>query len=105
MSNPIRIGTRGSKLALVQADIVLRLLKERVGLDGQPVIITTSGDQASACQASEPAPTGAFVKEIERAILDGRIDVAVHSYKDMPTELPPGLTVVAVPQRAKNTDV
>ena len=105
MTDPVRIGTRGSRLARVQADIVLRLLKERVGLEGQPVIITTSGDQASARRTSEPAPTGAFVKEIERALLDGRIDVAVHSYKDMPTEVPPGLVVAAVPQRIRPEDV
>ncbi len=106
MSTTIRVGTRGSRLALVQADIVIGLLGERLGLDARTEVITTSGDRESASSTTtRPPQAGAFVKEIERALLEDRIDVAVHSYKDLPTELPPGLVIAAVPVRARPEDV
>ena len=106
MNDPIRVGTRGSRLALVQAEIVTSMLKTRLGIEARAEVITTSGDRESAGRTvTDPPQSGAFVKEIERALADGRIDVAVHSYKDMPTELPPGLVVAAVPERARVEDV
>lgn len=86
--------------------MVIALLRERLGIEGRSEVITTSGDRESASRTtSDPPQSGAFVKEIERALSDERIDVAVHSYKDMPTELPAGLVVAAVPQRAMADDI
>jgi len=101
----IRIGTRRSKLAMVQTDIVLnalqRLWPERVF---ETVGITTSGDRLSASGGPLPEGKGIFVKEIEQALLNGRIDIAVHSMKDLPTETPEGLCIAALPTRAKPND-
>ena len=106
MNTSIRVGTRGSRLALVQADIVTGLLRERLDIQATSEVITTSGDRESAGSTTvAPPQAGAFVKEIEQSLLDGRIDVAVHSYKDMPTDLPPGLVIAAVPVRARAEDV
>lgn len=92
----MRIGTRGSALALVQA----RWVAERLGPGVEVVEITTLGDRgASANDKSR------WVSELERALLDGRIDIAVHSAKDVPTELPEGLELVAIPERAEARDV
>ena len=92
----MRIGTRGSALALVQA----RWVAQRLGGDSEIVEITTLGDRgADALDKSR------WVSELERALLDGRIDVAVHSAKDVPTELPEGLELVAVPPREDPYDV
>ncbi len=66
---------------------------------------TTTGDRWSASGAATPADKGMFVKELEQALLDGRADLAVHSAKDLPTELPEGLAVLAVPARADARDV
>jgi hydroxymethylbilane synthase len=90
----IRLGTRGSALALAQAELVAELLGDEVDL----VAITTSGDRGRA------GDKGRFVKEIEEALLDGRVDLAVHSAKDVPGELPDGLSIVGVPQRADARD-
>ncbi|MGA9859398.1 MAG: hydroxymethylbilane synthase [Solirubrobacteraceae bacterium] len=92
----MRLGTRGSALALVQA----RWVAERLPGEVEIVEITTLGDRgASALDKSR------WVSELERALLDGRIDVAVHSAKDVPTELPDGLELAAIPQRADARDV
>ena len=92
----MRIGTRGSALALVQA----RWVAQRIGTDTEIVEITTLGDRgADALDKSR------WVSELERALLDGRIDVAVHSAKDVPTELPDGLELVAIPEREDPHDV
>ena len=98
----LRVGTRGSQLARAQTAQVL----ERLGAaHGEAplfttVVISTTGDQATAA----PLGTGVFVKEIQQALLDGRIDLAVHSLKDLPTEQTPGLTVAAIPRRADPRD-
>ncbi|HEX3691206.1 MAG TPA: hydroxymethylbilane synthase [Solirubrobacteraceae bacterium] len=92
----MRIGTRGSALALVQAHWVA----ERLGPGVEVVEVTTLGDQGAAVNDKSR-----WVSELERALLDGRIDVAVHSAKDVPTELPEGLELVAIPERAEARDV
>src|SRR3984885_3825024 len=92
----MRLGTRGSALALVQA----RWVAERLGPEVEVVEITTLGDRGVAINDKSR-----WVSELERALLDGRIDVAVHSAKDVPTELPDGLELVAIPERAEARDV
>jgi hydroxymethylbilane synthase len=89
----IRLGTRGSALALAQA----RLVAERLP-DAELVPITTSGDRGRGADKAR------FVKELEEALLAGEIDLAVHSAKDVPSELPAGLSIVGVPERADARD-
>ena len=104
---PIRIGTRGSKLALVQAAETKRRLMEAHGLaDGDVVIvpITTTGDRIKNRSLSDIGGKGLFTKEIEIALLDGSIDLAVHSMKDMPSALPEGLTMAAMLPREDPRD-
>lgn len=90
----MRIGTRGSALALAQA----RWVAGRLPVDAELVTITTSGDRGPAGDKAR------FVKEIEDALLAGEVDLAVHSAKDVPAELPDGLAVVGVPERADPLD-
>ena len=93
-TSPIRIGTRGSKLALAQAYETRARLMEAHQLaeaDFDIVVIKTTGDMILDRPLSEAGGKGLFTKEIEEALLDGRIDLAVHSSKDMPTVLPEGL--------------
>ncbi len=102
---PIRIGARGSKLSRVQAEFVRAAIAAKLGQDGVEVItITTSGDRIQDRALSEIGGKGLFTKEIEEALLDGRIDCAVHSLKDMPTESPAGLVIAAVPAREDPRD-
>ena len=98
----VRIGTRGSPLALVQAHEVRTRLMAAHGLPEQRfeiVVIRTSGDRIQDRPLAEAGGKGLFTKEIEEALLRGDIDLAVHSMKDMPTELPDGLTIAAIPPR------
>jgi hydroxymethylbilane synthase len=102
---PIRIGARGSKLSRVQAEFVRAAIAARLGEDAAEVIvITTSGDRIQDRTLTEIGGKGLFTKEIEEALLDGRIDCAVHSLKDMPTESPAGLVIAAVPAREDPRD-
>jgi hydroxymethylbilane synthase len=102
---PIRIGARGSKLSRVQAEFVRAAIAASLGQDGVEVItITTSGDRIQDRTLSEIGGKGLFTKEIEEALLDGRIDCAVHSLKDMPTQSPAGLVIAAVPAREDPRD-
>jgi hydroxymethylbilane synthase len=94
----VRLGTRASALALAQADSVADALRLG-GVEVEIVTVTTLGDRGAAV-----LDKSRWVSELERALLDGRIDVAVHSAKDVPTELPPGLELVAVPPRADARD-
>jgi hydroxymethylbilane synthase len=97
-SNPLRIGTRGSALALAQAHETRARLMAAHDLPEDAfeiVVIKTSGDQIQDRPLSEVGGKGLFTKEIEEAMLDGRIDLAVHSSKDMPTVLPDGLALTA----------
>ena len=101
----VRVGTRASALARLQTDIVLQRLRPlHPDLEFQVVTVTTHGD------ANQAAPLagmglGVFVKEIEQQLLDGRLDMAVHSLKDMPTLLPEGLTLSALLPREDPRDV
>jgi len=95
----IRIGTRGSPLALAQANEVRRRLIEAHGLDASAVEIhsfTTTGDRIQNRPLSEAGGKGLFTKEIEEALLAGQVEMAVHSMKDMPTVLPDGLVIAAM---------
>ena len=106
-SSPIRIATRGSALALAQANMVLAQL--RAAFPGELFelqIIKTTGDKLqTASLASANLPKGLFTKEIEDALLNGQADLAVHSLKDLPTELPAGLQLGAVSVRVDVRDV
>ena len=99
-----RLGTRGSQLALFQANAVAALLRERADASCEIVIIRTSGDRLSEASLSEIGGKRLFVKEIEDALLAGDIDLAVHSSKDMPAALPDGLEVGAVLPREDTRD-
>jgi len=106
MGDVIRIGTRGSKLALWQAEWVKSALENRSpGVSVELVVIKTKGDKIQDVPLAKVGGKGLFVKEIEEAILDGRVDLAVHSMKDMPAEIPEGLCIGAVPVREDPRDV
>jgi len=101
----LRIGTRGSPLALRQAEEVKDLLLQlHPGLEVKLVKIRTTGDKITEAPLATIGSKGIFVKEIEEALLRGEIDLAVHSMKDLPTRLPPGLTIGAVPPREDPRD-
>lgn len=103
----IRIGTRGSPLARAQAERVRTRLAQAIGLDLaalEIVTITTSGDAVRDRPLADVGGKGLFTKEIEEALLAGRIDLAVHSAKDVPTFLPGGLTLAAFPEREDPRD-
>lgn len=95
----LRIGTRGSKLALWQAKSIAEALLHACGAATELVIIRTSGDKFQQTSFSQMGTKGVFIKELEDALLDGRVDLAVHSMKDVPTELPDGLTIAAICKR------
>jgi len=95
----LRIGTRGSALAMWQARHVGAALGEKAGMETEIVIIRTTGDIFQKASFSQIGAKGVFIKELEDALLDGRIDLAVHSMKDVPTELPSGLTIAAIAKR------
>ncbi len=106
MADTVKIGTRGSKLALWQAEWVKTALEEQSpGTAVELIIIKTKGDKIQDVPLAKVGGKGLFVKEIEEAILDGRVDLAVHSMKDMPAEIPEGLCIGAVPERADPRDV
>jgi len=101
----MRIGTRGSALALWQARTVSRLIQETGGPECEIVVIRTSGDEKSTLGTLGTLNVKrSFVKEIEDALLDGRIDLAVHSAKDLPGELPDGLVIAATLEREDPRD-
>jgi hydroxymethylbilane synthase len=97
------IGSRGSKLALWQANHI-RARLEALGSECRIEVITTSGDRFQSGPLKEIGNKGLFTKEIEEALLDGRVDLAVHSLKDMPTEIPEGLVIAATPEREDPRD-
>jgi hydroxymethylbilane synthase len=101
----LRIGTRGSALALWQAEWVKsQLLGRQQELIVELVVIKTTGDKILDVPLAKVGGKGLFVKEIEEALLDGRADLAVHSVKDMPAELPEGLHLAAMPPREDPRD-
>jgi hydroxymethylbilane synthase len=102
-----RLGTRGSPLALAQAHMVAGLLAEQLAVPVNAIAITvlkTSGDRIQDRPLAEVGGKGLFTKELEDALLDGRIDLAVHSMKDVATVLPDGLAIVAVTARENPHD-
>jgi hydroxymethylbilane synthase len=105
MSKPIRIGTRGSALALQQTQIVVDHLKAAwPDMTVDVIEIRTTGDRIQEVPLAKIGDKGLFVKEIEEALLDGRIDWAVHSVKDLPSELPKGLSVSMLAARSDPRD-
>jgi hydroxymethylbilane synthase len=106
LRNPIRIGSRGSQLALWQANHILEALRS-AGHPAEIEIIRTTGDRMQQTGFVPPANLdgkGIFIKEIEEALEDGRIDLAVHSLKDLPTRLAPQFILAAIPPRADARD-
>ena len=106
-SSEIRIGTRGSPLALVQAEETRRLLAAALELTPSQITIVpirTTGDRITDRPISEAGGKGLFTKEIDEALLDGRIDIGVHSAKDMATRLPDGIVIAACLPRADVRD-
>jgi len=111
---PVRIGARGSKLSRAQAGHVQRAIAAALGADPtddadvarvtELVIITTTGDRVQDRRLLEIGGKGLFTKEIEEALLDGGIDCAIHSLKDMPAALPDGLCIAAIPEREDPRD-
>src|SRR5580698_1047339 len=99
----IVIGSRGSQLALWQAHHIARML-HLAGMETRLEIIKTTGDKIQDVPLSQVGGKGLFTKEIEEALLDHRIDLAVHSLKDMPSELPAGLILSAIPEREDPRD-
>jgi hydroxymethylbilane synthase len=97
------IGSRGSQLALWQANYIKDRLEAR-GVETRIEIIHTRGDKILDVPLNKVGGKGLFTKEIEEALLDRRIDLAVHSLKDLPTELPKGLTLASIPQRVEPLD-
>ena len=101
----LRIGTRGSPLARIQAEEVVRALKaHHLGTSFPVVVVRTGGDTARDASLEELG-RGIFTKELEEALLRGQVDLAVHSLKDLPARLPSGLTLAAVPPRLDARDV
>src|SRR5207237_8908611 len=95
----LRIGSRGSQLALWQANHVASLLREK-GHDVSIEVIKTTGDKITDVALAKVGTKGMFTKEIEEALSEHRVDLAVHSLKDLPTELSPGFLLASVPERA-----
>ncbi len=105
-SSPIRIGTRGSPLALAQTEIVRGLLLAAHGdLAFEIVTIRTSGERLLDCPLADAGGKGLFTKELDEALLAGKIDLAVHSAKDVPTLLASGIRLAAFPPREDVRDV
>ena len=98
------IATRKSKLAQVQAERVMELLKTRE-VDSEKLLVVTEGDRRLDVTLDKIGGKGLFVKEIEQKMLDGKADIAVHSMKDVPHELPKGFELVSVPEREDVRDV
>jgi hydroxymethylbilane synthase len=105
MTSPLRIGTRGSPLALWQAQHVQGLLRGVTERPVELVEIETSGDRVRDVALTQIGGDGVFTKEIQRALLAGAVDVAVHSLKDLPTTHVEGLALAAVPARGPVGDV
>ena len=102
----LRIGSRGSPLALAQSRLVAEMLAMQAGGDARDFPIETfmtSGDRIQG-RLQEAGGKGLFTKELDEALLDGRIDLAVHSMKDLPTRMPPGIVLAAVPAREDQRD-
>jgi hydroxymethylbilane synthase len=105
MRSMVVIGSRGSALAMAQATWVKEQIRIRFPyVEAVVDIIRTSGDKDVTASLRAPSMVGVFVKELEQALLDEKIDIAVHSMKDVPTQIPAGLKIAAVPEREDTRD-
>lgn len=104
MNKLVRIGTRGSALALWQARLVQNMLGT-IGLKSELVPISSGGDKELQKPLYEMGVQGIFTKELDVALLSGQIDIAVHSMKDVPTQLPKGIKIAFIPKRGPTADV
>jgi hydroxymethylbilane synthase len=100
----LRLGTRGSELARTQSGSVAAAI-ESLGFEVGLTIIKTSGDQNTTSAFGSIGPQGVFVREIEQALVERRVELAVHSFKDLPTKSPPELTIAAIPGRIDPADL
>lgn len=105
--NAIRIGTRASVLATTQSELVASMIRDRLGRETELVEVTTDGDRSQAAETpiEQAGGTGIFVSALRDALLDGHVDVAVHSLKDLPTAAADGIALAAVPPREDPRDV
>lgn len=103
-SRVLRIGTRGSPLALAQSGQTAARL-EAAGFEVEMVVVRTSGDRMKDVSLAKVGGKGLFIKELEESLARGEIDLAIHSMKDVPAELPPGFEIAAVTRRADERDV
>jgi len=101
----LKLGTRGSLLATTQSGQVAAAITAATGVAVELVIITTRGDKIQDRPLQQVGGKGLFTKELEDSLLDGGVDLAVHSMKDMPTDNPDGLTIQAIPKRVDPRDV
>jgi hydroxymethylbilane synthase len=101
---PVRIGTRGSLLAKWQAEYVRKRIFQATGVETEIVVIKTTGDRMTQAPFSQIGGKGVFIKELEEALLDEQIDLAVHSVKDIPTDVPSRLSFPAVCRREDTRD-
>ncbi len=104
MSVTLRLGTRGSALALTQSGAIAERLRA-AGHAVELTVIRTAGDRDTTAPFGSIGPQGVFVREIEQALVERRIELAVHSFKDLPTRSPPELAIAAVPERADPADL
>ena len=101
----VRIATRGSRLALIQTELVARLLSDHnPGVEVEVVTVVTAGDRDQSTPLQEGERAGWFTSAIQETLLRGEADIAVHSYKDLPTKRPEGLVIAAVPAREDPRD-
>lgn len=106
MSHSLILGTRGSRLALAQSEMMAANLRAlHPGLTVELRVISTQGDRVLDVALSAVGDKGLFVKELEQALLDREVDLCVHSCKDLPSQLPAGLTLAAFPERADPRDI
>jgi hydroxymethylbilane synthase len=104
-SGPLRLGTRGSELALWQARRVAGLIEKRLKTECTIEIVKTRGDRVQDVAFHKMEGKGFFTKELQDALIDGHVDLVVHSLKDLPTSEPPGLEIIAIPERGDPTDM
>ena len=101
---PIRIGTRGSMLAKWQAEFIRKKLFQATGVDAEIVLIKTTGDKLRTASFAQIGGKGVFVKELEEALINDEVDIAVHSVKDIPTDVPSRLCFPAICRREDTRD-
>ena len=101
---PIRIGTRGSMLAKWQAEFIRKKIFQATGVDAEIVIIKTTGDKLQSASFAQIGGKGVFIKELEEALLNEEVDLAVHSVKDIPTDVPSRLCFPAICRREDTRD-